>query len=63
MTPDEIHARVAAIDTTDAEAAHGAEDEIWRDVLVEIATGTPDPLGLASAALGTTELKFPRWCA
>lgn len=48
---------------TDDEAAHGEEDDLYRDVLEEIATGNPDPVGLARVALATQEIEFHRWGA
>lgn len=63
MTPEEIRARVAAIDASDPEAAHGDEDDIRSGVLEAIAEGHPDPAAIAKAALETRGLDFPRWYA
>lgn len=61
MTPDEIRAQIAGIDTSDPEEAHSREDEIRHIVLVAIAEGHSDPSGMATAALSTGELEFERW--
>ncbi len=47
----------------DAEAAHGAEDELYERVLRAIASSTSlaNARALASAALETKKLDFPRW--
>ena len=65
MTPDEVHAKVQHIATlaNDAEAAHGAEDDLWQDVLTAIKDGAPEAADLASEALKTREIDFPRWYA
>lgn len=64
VTADEIHARVAAINTADDEGAHYDADQIWRDALHAIAFGnTTDPAGVAAAALHTDKLEFSRWYA
>ena len=47
----------------DPEAAHAAEDELWHDVLMAIATGADDPHKLAGEALHTRDFDFPRWAA
>lgn len=47
----------------DYEAAHGMEDELWKRTLRAIARGAEDPAALASAALVTTTLDFPRYGA
>ena len=62
MTPDEVYARIAAINTDDDEAAHGTEDTIRADVLKAIADGAADADALAEAALSTDDLVFGRWC-
>ena len=68
MTVAEVRERVDAVrkDANDAddESAHGREDELHRDVLRHIAaTAPPEQAELAAAALGTTTIKFARWCA
>jgi hypothetical protein len=63
MTPDEVYARIAAIDTADDEVAHGTEDAIRDDVLKAIAAGDTDARALAKAALTTSDLLFSRWYA
>lgn len=48
----------------DPESAHAAEDALYRDVLRAIASGEcTNPRLLASAALESQEVSFPRWCA
>lgn len=66
MTVEEIESEVERIRgmAGDDEAAHGAEDDLWRRVLEYIATGkADDPQHLALEALGTTKIEFQRWCA
>ena len=66
MTLKEVTDRVAAIYRMrgDDEAAHGAEDKLYADVLRSIADGTAkDPAALAVVALTTSEFDFARWCA
>ena len=61
----EVRAEVARIAemTGDPEAAHGAEDELWRGVLEAIATGNAQAGYLAAEALKTRDLDFPRYCS
>ena len=47
----------------DAERAHSDEDNLWEMVLNWIALGVDESAELASLALKTKEIKFPRWCA
>lgn len=49
----------------DPECQHGMEDILHEDVLRSISLCSPDPWarGLAEAALSTSEIDFPRWCA
>jgi hypothetical protein len=47
----------------DAEKAHALEDELYRDVLTEIAKHENDAGELARAALRSRELNFSRWTA
>jgi hypothetical protein len=63
MSPDEIYARIAAINTHDDENAHATEDSIRDDVLKAIAAGDPTARALAEAALTTSNLEFARWFA
>jgi hypothetical protein len=63
MTPDEVYARIAAINTADDEDAHSTEDQIRHDVLKAIADGAPSADALAEAALTTDQLDFARWYA
>ena len=64
MTVKDVEARVERIASLshDPEAAHIAEDQLYRDVLKSIAEGIcNDPAGCARAALKTGDLGFPRW--
>lgn len=65
ITPDEVRARLNRIYGMrgDPEAAHGAEDDLWREVLEAIADGAEDPRLLARLALGTAGFLFERWYA
>lgn len=49
----------------DDEAAHSAEDRLWRGVLAATAKGLheDDADDLCAAALETSNIKFARWCA
>jgi hypothetical protein len=66
MTVEEVEAEVARIRAIagDDEAAHGAEDDLWENVLRSIASGeTTQPAEIAAAALKTKTIEFARWCA
>ncbi len=66
LTKSEVIARVTAIRglKSDDEAAHAAEDNLYRDVLTAIAGGdAEEPAGVARIALGTQRIKFKRHCA
>jgi len=66
ITLDDVVARVAEIQAaaTDAEHAHGLEDDLWMDVLRAIAAGRCDePRVCAKAALRSRDIEFGRWCA
>lgn len=66
MTLNEIKTWVTAIDAVsdDAEKAHGEEDELYKELLEFFSLNAPSPFQeLASEALKTKELQFPRWCA
>jgi hypothetical protein len=65
LTVQEVVDRVQAIGPDpDPEAAHWDEDNLWWEVLSAIATGEcEDPVLLATAALETRRLDFPRWYA
>lgn len=47
----------------DDEAAHSLEDQLFFDVLTEIAAGASDARVLARLAIRSRELKFARHCA
>lgn len=54
----------ASVSMRDYESAHALEDSLYVHVLLSIANGKcKDPAKLASAALKSSELDFPRWCA
>lgn len=64
MTLDEARRRVAEIEALqdDCEAASGKERNLWRDVLTHLAASSdPAVEALASEALRTDLLSFPRW--
>lgn len=72
MTPADVRKRIRAlvkfVEERDFEAAHSREDDLYRDVLVAIATSDENVdacvlRGLARAALKTQKLKFARWSA
>lgn len=65
MNKSDVKKRVAEIAavTSDFEAAHGREDDLYRDVLRAIAEGAPDAAKLAAEALKTQELDFDRYTA
>lgn len=47
----------------DYESAHALEDRFYAHVLLSIANGKcKDPAKLASVALKSRKLHFPRWC-
>lgn len=54
----------ASVSMRDYEGAHALEDHFYVHVLLSIANGKcKDPAKLASEALKSRELHFPRWCA
>lgn len=54
---------IAAIGSSDDEAAHGREDDLYEKVLRSIAAdGVSDPRKLARIALKTKGLEFQRHC-
>jgi len=56
--------REIAVDASDAEKAHGREDELWFTVLNAIASGKcEDPKSCAREALKTRLIDFDRWRA
>lgn len=66
MTVDEAAERYLIIvkAARDPATAHELEDQLMRDVLKIIATGDlspPEAAKLASIALKSSELDFPRW--
>jgi len=46
----------------DDEVAHSEENQLWEDVLGQIAAGCDAPHLIARAALRTTSIEFARWC-
>lgn len=66
ITPQDVESIVAKISgiADDDEAAHSAEDRLYRTVLEAIATGAcSDPQACAAAALKTAAMDFSRYCA
>ncbi len=65
MTIEEAQRRVDVIAASvgDDEGAHIEEDSLRNDILVAIAGGDANPVGLAMIALKTNDLNFSRWCA
>ena len=65
MDPSDVKERVAVIEDMmgDFEAAHGAEDSLFEDVLRAIANGTNKPKELAAEALKSKLIDFGRHCA
>ena len=55
--------KIAAIGNADPEAAHSMEDDLYKDVLREIASGNGQSQELAYEALEAAKIEFPRWCA
>jgi hypothetical protein len=49
--------------SNDGERAHSMEDDLREWVLEAIANGAPNAVELAKAALETSAIDFPRWCA
>ena len=63
MKIEEVEKRLVEITSVawDFEVAHGREDELWEEVLEAIAEGkAEDPAELASAALRSRDIEFPR---
>ena len=65
MTIEEAQKRVDKVAACrgDDEGAHSEEDSLRNDILVAIAGGDPNPVGLAMIALKTNDIDFARWCA
>lgn len=66
MNKSEAIERVTAIRAikNDDEAAHSAEDALYRDALKAISEGKcAEPVGVARVVLGTQRMKFARHCA
>ena len=67
MTVDDVRAKVAEIDAikNDDERAHSMEDDLYADVLNDIAEGMSGrcAAALAAEALKTVRIDFARWCA
>jgi hypothetical protein len=64
ITVDQVRERVSLIEQSkwDGEKAHSLEDALHRDVLEALAAGVRGGRSLATAALRTREIEFPRWC-
>lgn len=65
ITMQQVEESIAYIKSivNDPEEAHVREDELWERVLRAIANGSPDSVMLATLALTTQSINFPRWCA
>lgn len=67
MTTAEIRFRVQTkvqeLAGRDDEKAHGAEDDLFRDVLKAIAKGSKKSQELAREALKSLEVRFTRHCS
>jgi hypothetical protein len=66
MTIEEIRKKVQTIKDmkSDPEAAHGAEDSLYQDLLEAIAASqVENPAEAAKEALYAQSIEFPRWCA
>lgn len=65
MMPADVVARVEEIRANRCftEDAHGMEDQLYEDVLREIADGNPHAAELAREAIKTQEIRFARWYA
>lgn len=68
MSPKDIYPRLADIrkyaEEGDYEAAHAAEDDLWRDVLRAITDQeVSHPEVIAAMALSTRRIHFERHCA
>lgn len=66
MTIDDVREQLDRIRqiSGDPEAAHSAEDAMRENVLLAIAHGrTDDPAALATEALRSGAIDFPRWTA
>lgn len=66
MTVEEVRARIEALEVVkhDDEAAHGAEDRLYQDIVRAIANGTcVDAVSCCEEALRSVAIPFGRWCA
>lgn len=65
MTLDDVLELVQGVSDSqgDPEMAHSREDDMYRAVLTAIADGALNARELARAALETSTMAFPRWCA
>lgn len=67
MTKADVLKRLEEIqnmaDRGDHEAAHVIQDSLYEDVLVSIASGAPNPRGLAEIAAQARHINFARYCA
>lgn len=64
MTIEDVKERIQKIKDVkdDYEKAHSLEDELWRNVLREVAKGASNSQGLAEAALKSRWIRFARAC-
>lgn len=65
MTIEEVRKHLARIErvTNDPESAHSADDFLRELVLLAIAEGASNAKELASEALKSSAIQFPRWFA
>jgi len=68
MHVSDVRDRLARIEheSGDPESAHGAQDDLFREVLAAIASGDidlPTCRAIANEALKVDEIKFSRWYA
>lgn len=65
MTADDVTRALRDIEAKsgDPEAAHSAEDRLYRRTLRAIAERSPDAAGLAAEAIKAADIKFERWYA
>jgi hypothetical protein len=58
-----VQTKVQELAGRDDEKAHGAEDDLFRDVLKAIAKGSKKSRELAREALKSLEVRFTRHCS
>jgi hypothetical protein len=65
LTCDDVEARLREIEANkhDDEIAHKLEDELYRAVLLSIASGAPKARSLARRTIKVLSINFCRWHA